>query len=243
MQSRSTTIIGAGVAVAILGAVLVFMYARNLQGSAGAAPGSTVSAFVAVGPIPAGTKGSAIASLVKVTSVPRAARPADALTALATVSNLNAINSIEAGQVVTTAQFGAAGTPSSNTGGLNIPPGFNAVTINVPAPQNLVGYVSPGDLINIYMVSKDVPTGNTNGVRLVLPNVQVLSTTVANTPVTATAVATPSTGPFFWTVALTPQNVEKLLFAESFESVWFGLVHPGDGPASTGGQTVPSIFK
>src|SRR5216684_6421315 len=67
MHSRSTTIIGAGVAVAILGAVLVFAYARSLQGSAGAASpgatsGSNVSAYVAATAIATGTKGTALST-------------------------------------------------------------------------------------------------------------------------------------------------------------------------------------
>src|SRR6184192_353740 len=46
MKSRSTTIIGAGVAVAVLGAALVFLYAHNLQGAASAATGNNVGAYV-----------------------------------------------------------------------------------------------------------------------------------------------------------------------------------------------------
>jgi len=53
MKSRSNTIIGAGVAVAIVGAGLVFVYARSLQGAAGAAPGTSAAAFVAAAPIAA----------------------------------------------------------------------------------------------------------------------------------------------------------------------------------------------
>lgn len=242
MHSRSTVIIGAGVVVAILGAVLVFAYARSLQGSAGAATSSGVGAFVAVGPIPSGTKGSAIATLVKATVVPSSARPADAVASLSALSSLQAISTIEAGQVITASQFGAPGTPSTNTGGLSIPAGLNAVTVNVPIPQDVAGYVSPGDLVNVYMASKDI--GNVNSVRLLVSNATVLSTTAADTPPPAAgAPAVPATSPELFTLALSPQNSEKILFAETYESVWFALVHPGDPAATTTGETAPTLFK
>ena len=80
MKSRSTTIIGAGVAVAVLGAALVFLYAHNLQGSASAATGNNVGAYVVTTAIPTGTKGASVGSYVKGLALPSAARPADALT-------------------------------------------------------------------------------------------------------------------------------------------------------------------
>lgn len=242
MQSRSTVIIGAGIAVAILGAVLVFAYARSLQGSAGAATGSNVSAFVATTSIPSGTKGSTISTLVKETSVPASARPSDALTSLGAVNSEDAIASIEAGEVITASQFGAAGTPSTDTGGLSIPAGLNAVSVNVPIPQDVAGYVSPGDQVNIYMQSKDI--GNVNEARLLLSDATVLATTPADTPALAPGtVAAPATGPEFFTLALSPADTEKLLFAETYESLWFALVHPGDPAATTAGQVATTIFK
>jgi pilus assembly protein CpaB len=252
MKSRSTTIIGAGVAVAILGAVLVFFYAHSLQGSAGAGTpgatsGSNVSAYVAATAIATGTKGTALSTAVKVTTVPAAARPADALTSISQVATLQALRNISAGEVIAASQFGPAGTPSTDTGGLAIPVGHNAITVTSPIPQAVAGYVSAGDLVNIYMTAKDG-----QGARLLVSNVSVLATVPANSaPAKAAAAAAgaaapapaPLTGDVYFTLSLTPQESEKVIFAQTYESLWYGLVHPGDGPTISGGQTLKTLFN
>ncbi|HEU5001389.1 MAG TPA: Flp pilus assembly protein CpaB [Actinomycetota bacterium] len=246
MHSRSTTIIGAGVAVALLGALMVFVYAHNLRGSAGAASGSSVGAYVVTAPITAGTTGSGLTGEIKATSVPTAARPADAVTSLTQLTGLVSLRRLEPGEVLTTSQFGTAGTPSTDTSGLVIPAGMNAVSVNVPNPQDVAGYVSPGDKVNIFMTSRDI-AGIVPGApaeqsaRLLLSNVGVLSTVVANTP--AAVAPVPATGPEVWTLALSPTDTEKLLVAVQYEQLWFSLVHPGDPPAVTTGQVATSITK
>jgi len=246
MQSRSTTIIGAGVAVALLGALMVFVYAHNLRGSAGASGGSSVGAYVVTAPITAGTAGTGLTGLIKVTSVPTAARPADAVGALSQLSGLVSLRRLEPGEVLSTSQFGTAGTPSTDTSGLAIPAGMNAITVNVPIPQDVAGYVSPGDKVNMYMTSKDIPNevaGSPGGAaaRLLLSNVTVLSTVVEGTPAAVTPV--PATGPEYFTLALSPTDTEKVIYAETFEQVWFALVHPGDPNAVTSGQAATTLFK
>jgi Flp pilus assembly protein CpaB len=238
MHSRSTTIIGAGVAVALLGAILVFVYARNLQGTAGATGAPTYAAYVATTPITAGTSASAINAAVKQSSVPASARPADTVTQLSQLTGLVTLRKIEPGEVITTSQFGTAGTPSTDTSGLSIPAGFNAITVNVPIPQNVAGYVSPGDKVNVYMMSHDI--GGANAAWLLLSGVTVLATVPEGTP--AVANPAPATGAEYLTLALTPPDSEKLVFAEAFEQVWFGLVHPGDGPAPQS-QPPATLFK
>ena len=239
MKSRSGTIIGAGVAVAILGAAMVFLYAHSLQGSAGAATGTTVAAFVAKTTIPSGTKADSLTPYVKGQAVPASARPADALTSLSQIANLQTLRNISAGEVVAVSQFGTAGaataTTTASTDGLAIPAGKNAVTVTAPVPQAVAGYVSPGDLVNIYMTTKGDPSA-----RLLLSHVAVLAVVPANTPKIAAAAA-PTTDINF-TLALSPQDAEKVIFAQTYEALWYGLVHPGDGPATSAGQTLKSLF-
>jgi pilus assembly protein CpaB len=238
MKSRSTTIIGAGVAVAVLGAALVFLYAHNLQGSASAATANNVGAYVVTAAIPNGTKGTAVSTYVKGLAIPAAARPADALTSISQIADLQALRTINVGEVIATSQFGAAGTvsASASTNGLAIPAGKNAITVTAPVPQAVAGFVSPGDLVNLYMTTK---IGDP-GARLLLSNVTVLAIVPANTP--KVAVPAPVTTDVFFTLALSPQDAEKVVFAQTYEALWYGLVHPGDGPATTAGQAVKSLF-
>jgi pilus assembly protein CpaB len=241
MRNRSTTIIGAGVAVAILGAVMVFAYTRNLSGTAAASP-ANISTLVAASAISSGAAGSSIAPFVKLTQIPAAARPADAIRSLGQLTGQAALRNIEAGEVITAAEFGAAGTPSTNTSGLAIPPGHDAITVTSPVPQAVAGYVTPGALVNLFLVAK-----GGEAVRLLLSNVTVLSTVPAT--VAAAAAAKPGTtaaapsGDVFFTLSLTPSEAEKVIFAQTYESLWYGLVHPGDGPVTSAGQTLPTLFK
>ena len=239
MKSRSSTIIGAGVAVAILGAALVFLYAHNLQGSAGAATGTSVAAFVAKTAIPSGTTADSLTTYVKGQAVPASARPADALTSLSQIANLQTLRNISAGEVVAVSQFGTASaataTTTASTDGLAIPAGKNAITVTAPVPQAVAGYVSAGDLVNIYMTSK-----SDQSARLLLSHVPVLAVVPANTPkIAATA---PVTTDVSFTLALSPQDAEKIIFAQTYEALWYGLVHPGDSPATGAGQTLKSLF-
>jgi pilus assembly protein CpaB len=237
MKSRSTTIIGAGVAVAILGAALVFLYAHSLQGSAGAATGAKVGAYVATTIIPSGTKAESLGSFVKGTMVPASARPADALTSMAQIANLQALRNISVGEVVAVSQFGASSTSTAPvTNGLAIPAGKNAITVTAPVPQAVAGYVAAGDLVNIYMTTK----AGEQGARLLLSHVPVLAVVPANTP--KVAVAAPVTTDVFFTLALSPQDAEKVIFAQTYETLWYGLVRPGDSPATSGGQTFKSLY-
>jgi pilus assembly protein CpaB len=239
MKSRSSTIIGAGVALAILGAALVFLYAHSLQGSAGAATGTDVAAFVAKTPIPSGTKADSLTTYVKGQAVPASARPADALTSLSQIANLQTLRNISAGEVVAVSQFGTAGaataTTTASTDGLAIPAGKNAITVTAPVPQAVAGYVSAGDLVNIYMTGK-----GDQSARLLLSHVAVLAVVPANTP--KIAAAAPPTTDINFTLALSPQDAEKVIFAQTYEALWYGLVHPGDGPATSAGQTLKSLF-
>ena len=235
MKSRSSTIIGAGVAVAILGAALVFLYAHSLQGSAGAATGTNVAAFVAKTTIPIGTKADALSTFVKGQSVPASARPADALTSLSQITNLQTLRNISAGEVVAVSQFRPSSASVAPTNGLAIPAGKNAVSVTAPVPQAVAGYVSAGDLVNIYMTSK-----SDQSARLLLSYVPVLAVVPANTPkIAATA---PVTTDVSFTLALSPQDAEKIIFAQTYEALWYGLVHPGDSPATGAGQTLKSLF-
>jgi pilus assembly protein CpaB len=239
MKSRSSTIIGAGVALAILGAALVFLYAHSLQGSAGAATGTDVAAFVAKTAIPSGTKADSLTTYVKGQAVPASARPADALTSLSQIANLETLRNISAGEVVAVSQFGTAGaataTTTASTDGLAIPAGKNAITVTAPVPQAVAGYVSAGDLVNIYMTGK-----GDQSARLLLSHVAVLAVVPANTP--KIAAAAPPTTDINFTLALSPQDAEKVIFAQTYEALWYGLVHPGDGPATSAGQTLKSLF-
>lgn len=236
LQMRSKTIVLAGVAVALLGAVVVFVYARSVTGRVGGE--TAASAFVATQDIPAGTRMDSLGSAVTRRPVPVSLRPSTTITSLGQVAGRTSVRPIAKGEVITKAQFG--GSASAPASGLEIPPGQNAVTMNLAAPQGVAHYAQAGDLVNVYVTLKGAAPGGETITKLLLSNVQVLANRSAGadqrTPVAGG-------GEVLLTLALTPGDAEKAIFAKENGSLWFGLVRPGDQPATTGGRTAQNVLS
>ncbi len=232
-QTRSRTIVIAGVIVALLGAVMVFVYARSVTGRIGGE--ATVSSFVATKNIPAGTKWEAATALMTRRSVPTSLQPDNAVTSSAQMAGRTSVRAISKGEVVTTAQFG--GATSAPGAGLEIPPSHNAVTMSISPPQGVVHYVQKGDLVNIYVTMKQ---GDGTVTKLLLSNVQVLS----NRPAADASDGQVAGGSeVILTLALTPDQAERVIFSKENGSLWFGLVRPGDAPATTGGRNAQNVLN
>ncbi|HYO00290.1 MAG TPA: Flp pilus assembly protein CpaB, partial [Actinomycetota bacterium] len=163
-------------------------------------------------------------------------RPA---TAVATTTQLNgkaAIRGIAKGEIVTTTQFN-----TSSSGGLDIPAGQNAVTMNLSVPQAVARYIQPGAETNIYVTYKGLPNAqpaDANVTKLLLSNIKVLANQPMQAPTAEAAEGTvPQGSEILLTLALTPDQAERLIFAKENGNIWMGLVHPGDAPVTSGGRT------
>lgn len=236
MPNRSTGIIAAGVIVALLGAFTVIAYARSVQRSSTAGP--VVTAFAASSDIAAGTKGADARSRIRKTSVPKGILPRTAIADPGALTGRIAVRPITAGEVITSAQFGS-GSNAAPASGLQIPPGKNALTMNLPVPQAAARFVQPGDLVNVYATFKDAKPQPTT--RLLLSNVQVLANASAGQPSDPARLG--QSGDVLLTLALSPEDAERAIFAAQTGSVWIGLVRPGDGPATTSGQTSATVLR
>jgi pilus assembly protein CpaB len=232
MKKRSTTVVITGAVVALLGMLLVFIYAGRVKARAGAGLGPTASAFVATSDIPVGTSWEAMADTVRKQPVPGGLRPSTAVSKTRQVAGKTSIQAISKGEVLTTTQFSAAAS-----GSIEIPKGHNAVTINLAPPQGVGRYIKPGARANVFATFKTIP-GATNPAegavtKLLLTNVRVLANQAASSAVEKSATATPSgSGEILLTLAVTPDQAEKLIFAKENGSLWLGLMRPGDAPAS-----------
>lgn len=235
MQTRPKTIIAAGVATALIGALLVFAYGRSVSGSSEGAPAA--KALVATEEIPPGTTWADAEGKVDERSVPTDARPISAVDDPTALEGRRSVRAVQKGEVITTAQFGL--TEAAPAGGLDIPPGQNAVTMNLGVPQGVAHYVQPGDFVNVYVtLPGDEKEGPPPVTKLVLSNVQVL----ANRTAGQSSDGSPA-GDIFLTLAITPQDTEKLVYAKEHGSLWFGLVHAGDPKAETPGVTRPNVVE
>jgi pilus assembly protein CpaB len=230
MQMRSRTMIVGGATVALIGALVVFVYARNVTGHVGGEPMSP--AYVASKDIPAGTKAESAMKAMQSRPVPTGLRPASAITSPTQLAGRTSVRSITKGEVITLADFGQhAAAPAA---GLQIPTGYNAVTMNLGQPQGVAHYAQPGDIVDIYVTMKRPADTIT---KLLLQNVQVL----ANRSATASE-ASSSSGEVLLTLALRPDEAERVIFAKENGSLWFGLVRPGDKKVTTTGRTATNVL-
>lgn len=212
-MKRSNVLIAAGMAAALLGVVSVLAYGRSVESSAK----HTVSAWTAADTIAPGTKGEEVAKRVTQVKVPVSLRPDIAIAAPGDLNGRIAVRQIAKGEVITGAQFGATGTAAQPTV-IQIPPGYNAVSLSLPAPQAVGRFVRPGDLVNIFATPKEGA-----GTKLLLQNVQVLADG-ANGADEASKFAGASGGEVMLTMALRPGDVQQLVQARESGSVWLALV-------------------
>lgn len=241
MNRKSNVTIVAGAIVALLGAVLVFAYGRSVQ----AGPGSRTlaQAYVARTEIPAGMKWEDAAESFQRQSVPQNIRPSNAVSDKEGLRGRTAVRSIARGEIVTAAQFGAEGGAAA--GGLEVPPGHNGVSVSMPVPQGGARYVHPGALINVYATYKGSavgPEGPAPTTKLILSNVQVLANRAFQQGADKAAPGGEG-GEILLTLALSPDNAEKMIYAKETGSLWFGLVRPGDAPVSTSGRTPRTALR
>src|SRR5687767_7736303 len=123
MKTRSTTIIAAGIVVAILGALTVIAYAGSVRRGSGDGP--KVSAWTAATNIEAGTKGADVVKVIRKVSVPKSLLPTTAIAAPDALTGRIAVRPITQGEVITAGQFGVTGQATVPAAGLQIPPGTN----------------------------------------------------------------------------------------------------------------------
>lgn len=233
MQTRPKTIIAAGAATALIGALLVFAYGRSVSSSAEGAPAA--QALVATEEIPAGTPWEETSGKVDERPVPEDARPVSAVDDPETLDGRRSVRAVQKGEVITTAQFGLREAAPAD--GLDIPPGQNAVSVDLGAPQGVAGYVQPGDFVNVYATFEGPADGDGETVtKLTLSNVQVLANRTADSE------GDRGSGSVFLTLALTPHDAEKVVHAKQQGRLWLGLVHPGDPEAETPGVTRANVL-
>jgi Flp pilus assembly protein CpaB len=129
----------------------------------------------------------------------------------------------------------AADSPVPTT--FTIPPGKQALAVQVAYVAGLAGYAKPGDMVNVYAtVEKGEPNGETKPplAKLVLPGVQVLAVTGPGPGAGA--------GNTTYVLALDATQAEQAIFFARFETLWMTLVPKGQPSASTSGRSYQNAF-
>lgn len=182
---------------------------------------------------------------VEVKEVPRKFVPAGAVTDPAEVSGKVLVASVPKGAILTKAYFAsveAAGMP------VQLPPGYRAIAIAVNEVVAVGNKIVSGDRVDI-VVSFDSGSGGTALTKTVLQNVLVLEGFEAQAAVGQRGGALGGAqqqreGRQTILLALSPQDVEKLVYAEHYGKVWLTLRPAKDEKAvPTPGQTLEMVVK
>ena len=160
-MKRRVLIVALAVLLAILGTVGVLAYVRQADARAVAGM-KAVSVLVAQQRIPSGTSAGAALSSGELASqtLPASSVPADAVRSLAGLNGLVTSSDIEPGQVLLRPVLV---TPAQVTGGLAVPAGMVAGTVQLCLPEAVAGNLHAGSLVAVYDTQATVAssTGST----------------------------------------------------------------------------------
>ncbi|MGG5258038.1 RcpC/CpaB family pilus assembly protein [Phycicoccus avicenniae] len=235
MGRRILAILAAAV-IALVGAVLVLVYARGADARAVAAA-SPAKVYVTTSVVPAGTTLKDAVRLGQVTQTDVAAR-AKPVGALETVdennSDLVSLTDIAPGQYVLAAGFGE--TPLGEKA-LQVGAGKLAVSVQLQDPARVGNFVRPGSMLTIFMTYElakleKQSSGDTSktdlgsGTSILLDNVKVIAMGDASlTPVqpTGEGEAAQQAASFLVTLEVTPEQAARLVHGVNNYTLYAGL--------------------
>jgi len=242
------------VVLALVGGVAVLLYAAGADARA-VAGREPVEVLVAAKRVPAGTTGKAMLEdgYLERVVMPAGSVPADAVSAIdAGLEALVVTSELQARQLVLRGAFGEAAV---STGGLALPDGKVAVTVQIGDAERVAGHVEAGaevavfDTFTVAEGKGRVPSGDglatdhnfTQATRLLLPRVQVLAigerveADDAEAKDDSTSEKKAKNQKVLVTVAVGQTEAEKLVLAATTGSLYFALlsdasqVQPGAG--------------
>jgi pilus assembly protein CpaB len=250
-MSRKVVLLAVAVAIAAVGATLVFMYVRGVDSRA-IADLEPVQVLTVTSEI---TLGESVATAqeqgkLELTEMPSASVLDGALTSTEPIQDAVALSPIYPGEQVLQATFGAA--PTGQVSALTVPEGQLAVSVQLDDPARVAGFVTPGSKVAIFA---SIAAGTTIGTsvtpaftRVLLPEVEVIGvgeTTVSTTTTkaaggTQTTEEVPKT---ILTVAVVQDDANKVIFASKNGTLSFGLLPEGTKVRSESGVNMSDLFK
>jgi pilus assembly protein CpaB len=244
---------------AAIGTAAVLLYVQRADDRAVAAA-SPVTVLVAKQRIPAGTTGESIrnSGLVEPLRMPAGSLPdGETLTELPTeVDKMVVTSDLQPGQLVLRRMFSQS---TRTSGGLAIPEGLMAVTVEATVAEQVAGYVRPGSQVTVFVTyrvvegkTKSLGTAggaDVTGAAVLLPKVEVIA--VGEFGEGGQTTTTPLDGPttpedrnagkktVLVTMAVDTRQAAKLIHAADADALYLALltdssrVAPGAGVDSS----------
>jgi len=243
-MGRRTILLIAALVVAALGTALVWMYANRAEDAALAGQ-EPVQVLVATHTIEAGTTGAAISQdgSAELRKLPAASVPPGAISDLTPVADQVAGVTIFEGQVLLSGMFGSQ---AQSGGGLTLPDGTMAMSVSLGDPQRVAGFVQPGSEVAIFVTASGMDGDEDPQTALLLRRAQVAavgpSTVSANTSTTGSTTNTEQIPSAILTLALTQEQAQKLIQAQTAGSLYLGLLNDkSDTDEAASGTTTDNL--
>lgn len=224
--------------VAAAGTWLVLRAAASEHDAALEAARST-SVLVATERIEPGTTAAEARTSVTRAEVPAAALVPGVLTDLGSVARQRAVGPILPGQQIVAGQWGEA-----EVSPLRPPLGTIGLAVQLGDPQRVAGFVTPGSQVALFATIASGAEGSRT--RLLLSPVTVLgvgsSTLTTRTTATEGETSTEQVPSAILTLALTPSQAERVVYAVTEGQLYLGLLGDKVRIIDSGGVTGTSLF-
>lgn len=223
MRNRTTLV---GGLLGALGALLLGVLV--LKPDAGA---PMATAFVVREALAPGMRGDDVRGRVRATEVPGDLLPQRRVRELKDLGDSQVVRAVGPGEVLTLDQFAAAGPVA---GGVVVPAGYEAITIEADPAPGVGGYVTPGARVNVYVTVSEQGGGPLaqaapGYTQLVVGHVDVLAVTRGTSTGEAQPVdAQAAQGKVTLLLQVAPTDVPVLIHAQARGPLWFSLVNRHD---------------
>lgn len=231
----------------VLATMGVATYIQNIESQIKEG-GKLTEILVARENIPAGmTIGEILdKNLVVLKKIPKRYVASGAISSPAKVDGKVLAISLSEGEQLTEGKFKDSSTAELS---LRIPHNMVAISIPVDEVVGVSGKINPGDRVTVIATFTPGP-GGSDATRILLQNVEVLATSAEIQRTSKPGIGNASNlSKKTITLAVSPADAEKLVFAEEKGHVWIALMPTTLGrtndvqPAETPGQTMESIFR
>jgi pilus assembly protein CpaB len=241
--------------LAVIATVAIFMYVRGIEERA-FEDAELVEVFVAQGPIEAGTSADEASDtgLIARDAAPRGNVPVGAITDLGQIEGLVAVERILTGEILLRERWG---TTEEVSVGFEIPEGFEAIAVEVAIPPGVAGFVRDGDRVSL-IATVETPgdtvtdadgtvTEEPGAIRsqYLLQGIEVLAVGrhTIQTDGEQDGEQDAAQDSVLMTVALQPEDAERLVFAIENASLYFTLLPDDAEPQDTPGRTLEDLFN
>src|SRR4051794_9982814 len=210
MRARILGIILAAV-LAVGGAVVLTGYVTSADSRAIAST-KPLAVYVVKRAIPAHLAGTAVLAYLEVKQVPQVAAVPGRVEDIGSLKGLQTNSVIEPGEQLLSARFSTAAEIAAQSG-TQLPPGMQAVTVQLPLEQAVGGDVKAGDLVGVVIAIKE-------SVKERLNQITILDVTPGETLVSKGAPAQSNVNTVRVTLALKDNQVVDVVGGQNLGKVW-----------------------